>query len=113
MNNLNQFFLSLRRVLSVGLLALFACVAIASPASAAEMKRYITPDGEDITAMVECIPQQLKEGNLDQALGEFGKDYLERAFDVKDGSDYDLTQAEEEYRACLSRKGITTAAEKY
>ncbi len=113
MNNLNQFFSSLRRALSVSLLALFVCVGIASPANAAEMKRYITPEGEDITAMVDCIPQQLKEGDLAQALGEFGKDYLERAFDIKDGSDYDLTEAETEYRACLSRKGITPAAEKY
>lgn len=113
MKNFNQLFLSLRRTLSVGLLALFACVGLALPAYSADMERYITPDGEDITAMVDCLPDQLKEGDLDQALGEFGKDYLERAFDVKDGSDYQLTQAEKEYRACLSSKGITPAAEKY
>ncbi|MGB3535172.1 MAG: hypothetical protein WBA13_16865 [Microcoleaceae cyanobacterium] len=112
MNSFSQSFANLRRSLSIGLLVLVACVGMALPANAADAKTYITPDGEDITAMVDCIPQQLKVGDLDQALGEFGKDYLERAFDVKDGDDYQLTEAEEEYRACLQSKGITPMAAK-
>ncbi len=109
MNSFSQFCASLRRSVSIGLLVLVACMGIVLPANA---ESYITPDGEDITAMVDCLPQQLKVGDLDQAIGEFGKDYLERAFDVKDGSDYQLTEAEEEYRACLQSKGITPMAVK-
>jgi|GEM_PF-4493112 hypothetical protein len=110
----NQFYSRLRRGLSVGLLVLLACVGIALPAYSADLDRYITPDGEDITAMVNCLPEQLKEGNLKRAIAESGKDYLERAFDVKDnGSEYELTEAEKEYRACLARKGITPMALKY
>ena len=63
--------------------------------------------------MVECLPPKLREGDLQRAIAESGKDYLERTFNTKeDGSEYELTEAEKEYRACLSTKGITPSAHK-
>jgi hypothetical protein len=108
----DRFYSILRRSLSFGLLILVACMGIALPAYAADMERYITPDGEDITAMVDCLPQQLQTGNLKRAIAESGKDYLERTFNLKgDSSEYKLTEAEKEYRACLASKGITPVAQ--
>lgn len=114
MKTIKQIRSSLRQILALCLLALVVSLGITLPAYSADLERYITPDGEDITALVECLPPQLREGDLKRAIAESGKDYLERTFNMKeDSSEYKLTEAEKEYRACLSSKGITPATEKY
>ncbi len=70
--------------------------------------RYIAADGTDLTAMAQCLPRQLNQGNLSRALKEAQNDFLEKVFDVKDNySDYKLDANEIEYLACLEGKGIT------
>ncbi|MFE4107562.1 hypothetical protein [Almyronema epifaneia] len=80
----------------------------AAPAQAASSDGFVDPNGKDVTAIAKCLPQQLTEGDLQRALGEFGNDYLERVFDLKDNySEYEISQAEEEFQSCLERQGIT------
>jgi hypothetical protein len=101
-------------------LFVFACFGVVigvslmftSPAMADEAP-YVTPDGKDITAVVECLPDELSEGDLQRAIAESGKDYLERVFQLKsDYSDYDIAAAEEEFQSCLESKGITPEAKR-
>lgn len=81
--------------------------------AAADQAGYVTPDGQDITAVVECLPQELSEGDLQRAIKESGKDYLERVFRLKDSYDeYEIAAAEKEFQACLETKGITPEAQK-
>ncbi|MBE9100066.1 hypothetical protein [Vacuolonema iberomarrocanum] len=72
---------------------------------------YVTADGRDITAIVECLPKQLSEANLDRAIAESGQDFLEWVFQLKDDySEYKLTEAGQEFDQCLRAKGILPAA---
>ncbi len=81
----------------------------AAAANAAE--QYLTPDGNDITALVDCLPEQLSEGDLQRAIAEAGNDYLERVFQTKENyDDYKISEAEKEFQACLKRQGIVPAA---
>ncbi|PSN15598.1 hypothetical protein C7271_20770 [filamentous cyanobacterium CCP5] len=99
------------RTLAVVLLG-FCLITTGFVAPAAAAETYVTPDGEDITAVVDCLPEELSEGDLQRAIAESGKDYLERVFNLKDDySDYDIAAAEEEFQACLESKGITPAAQ--
>ncbi|NEP16631.1 MAG: hypothetical protein F6J97_06945 [Leptolyngbya sp. SIO4C1] len=108
MTTLSQCFSNLRRWMSIALLALLACTSFALPAQA---ERYVTPEGEDITEIVNCIPERLAKGDLQRAIAESGKDYLERVFQTKDSyGEYEISEAEKEYQACLQRKGITPMA---
>jgi hypothetical protein len=111
---LNQSFRVIRTVVAVLVLAtgLFTAVWLqgSDMALAAQdnQDQYITPNGEDITALVECLPEQLTEGDLQRAIAESGKDYLERVFQTKsDYSEYEISQAEKEFQTCLQRKGVT------
>ncbi len=111
MNSFSQMFRSIRKIVAIALLlsALFAPVLSGTAIAAESMNQaqYITPDGEDITAVVECIPKQLSEGDLQRAIAESGKDFLERVFQTKDSySDYETTQAEQEFQSCLQSKGV-------
>jgi hypothetical protein len=114
-HRLNQSFRAIRTVLAIAfiLTGLFAATWLQSSnpalaASSSDQERYITPDGEDITALVECLPEKLTEGDLQRAIAESGKDYLERVFQTKDDySEYEISQAEKEFQTCLRRKGIT------
>lgn len=85
----------------------FSCV-LAGSADAKEMSEtYVAPDGTDVTAVAECIPPELSEGNLDRALRESGNDFLEKVFNTKsDYEDYDLEDSEIEYLECLKRNGV-------
>lgn len=103
-----------RRIRTLAVVLLGVCLlagSFAAPAAAEDT--YITPDGEDITAIVDCIPEELSEGDLQRAIAESGKDYIERAFRTKDNySDYDIAAAEEKFQACLESQGITPEAQK-
>jgi len=82
-----------------------------SPAYAAEStdaKRYITADGMDLTAVVQCVPKELSQSNLARALSESQNDFIEKVFDVKDNyDDYKLDATEIAYLSCLESKGVT------
>jgi hypothetical protein len=72
---------------------------------------YVTADGRDITAIVECLPKQLSEGDLGRAIAESGQDFLEWVFQLKDDySEYKLTEAGRELDQCLRSKGILPTA---
>ena len=74
-----------------------------------DAKRYIAADGTDLTAVAQCLPKQLSQGNLARALQESQNDFLEKVFDVKDNySDYKLGDSEAEYLACLDSKGFVS-----
>lgn len=82
-------------------------------ASAATSEAYIAPDGSDLTAVAECLPSQLSEGNLDRALRESGNDFLEKVFNTKSNYDeYALEDSEVEFLACLKRNGVTPQVQK-
>ena len=86
--------------------SLFAAPAYAddSPAS----KRYIAADGTDLTAMAQCLPKKLSQGNVARALRESRNDFLEKVFDVKDNyDDYKLDETEIAYLNCVESKGVT------
>jgi hypothetical protein len=84
---------------------------VAAPAYAADLpnaKRYISADGTDLTAMAQCLPKELSQGNLARALQESKNDFLEKVFDVKDNyDDYKLDETEIAYLACVESKGVT------
>lgn len=64
---------------------------------------------ERLSAVIQCLPEELSEPDLGRALKEMGNDYLERTFQVKDNPK--LNQAEVEFSQCLERKGYTLKAE--
>ncbi|TVQ26714.1 MAG: hypothetical protein EA367_00110 [Leptolyngbya sp. DLM2.Bin15] len=78
--------------------------AAASPAS----KRYIAADGTDLTAMAQCLPKKLSQGDVDRALRESQNDFLEKVFGMKENyDDYKLDETEIAYLACMEGKGVT------
>jgi hypothetical protein len=85
--------------------------AIAWPAMAKDIdagKQYIAADGTDLTAVVNCIPRELSQGDLKRAIAESGQDYLERVFQTKDNyDDYNIGPLEQEFQTCLQQKGVT------
>lgn len=95
-------------LLLAGMLWLTAgLIPSAQAADSSTAKRYIAADGTDLTAMVQCLPTELSEGNFGRALEQSKNDFLEKVFDVKDDySDYKLDDAEIEYLACLKGKGV-------
>lgn len=118
MLNFNSIIRSIRRWAVLGLIATLAWLqgAIMSPAYAlfgqGNDARVVAPDGRDLTAMVDCLPKQLSEGDLKRAISEAGNDYLERVFQTKDNyGEYDISEAEEQFQACLRRQGIEPMAE--
>ncbi|MGB3199427.1 MAG: hypothetical protein WBA99_00905 [Nodosilinea sp.] len=94
----------------VGMLWLTASLfAPAYAANLPEAGQYIAADGTDLTAVAQCLPKELSQGNLARALEESKNDFLQKVFDVKDNySDYRLGQSETEYLACLKSKGFTS-----
>jgi len=101
------------RRIAIGLLVALVGVLTISTASAQAAKTYTAADGTDITAIAECIPSELADGNLDRALSEAGNDFLEKVFNTKDSYDeYELADSEIEYLECLKSKGVTPEVEK-
>jgi hypothetical protein len=75
--------------------------------NSAGARRFIAADGTDLTAMAQCLPRQLSQGNLSRALSESKNDFLEKVFDMKENySDYKLGDSEIEYLACVESKGV-------
>ncbi|PSN13417.1 hypothetical protein C7293_16025 [filamentous cyanobacterium CCT1] len=92
----------------VGLLCFTSALCAPAYASeSADAKRYIAADGTDLTAVAQCLPRELSQGNLARALAESKNDFLQKVFDVKDNySDYKLGESETRYLACLESKGF-------
>ncbi len=85
----------------------FAQPALADNAQASG--QYIAADGTDLTAIVQCLPEQLSQPDLERALKESGNDFLEKVFNLKGNySDYELEKAEVDYLNCLESKGVTS-----
>ncbi|RZM76066.1 hypothetical protein [Leptolyngbya iicbica] len=109
MNLLRSFTGRLVLGLAVGIYGLM--FAVASPVSADNLAggaKYMTADGKDVTAMVECLPESLSESDLDRALQESGNDFLEKVFDLKsDYDDYELDSTEVALLTCMQEKGVT------
>ncbi len=105
-------FAALSQSLIVLLLAgmLWLTTSLFGPAYAADgtdAKRYIAADGTDLTAMAQCLPKELSQGNFARALREAQNDFLEKVFDVKDNyDDYKLDATEIAYLACVESKGV-------
>lgn len=86
-----------------------ATAAIEQP----QADQYVTAEGRDITAVVECLPEQLSDADLGRAIAESGQDFLEWVFQLKDDySEYKLTDAGREFDRCLRSKGILPIAAK-
>lgn len=82
----------------------YAATSPTSPAS----KRYIAADGTDLTAMAQCLPKQLSQGDVARALSESQNDFLEKVFGMKENyDDYKLDETEIAYLACMESKGVT------
>ncbi|ERT04440.1 hypothetical protein M595_5619 [Lyngbya aestuarii BL J] len=67
--------------------------------------------GERLSAVINCLPEELSEPDLGRALKEMGNDYLERTFQLKDNPK--LNQAEIEFSQCLEGKGYSMRAEQF
>ncbi|NJL86898.1 MAG: hypothetical protein HC886_14540 [Leptolyngbyaceae cyanobacterium SM1_1_3] len=100
--------LGYRLIAAVLLVVVWLQAAPAQAVVQADSSTFIDPNGNDVSAIAKCLPQQLTEGDLQRALDKFGNDYLERVFDLKeDYSEYKISQSEKEFQACLERQGIT------
>lgn len=100
-----------RPLAAVALGCILALVGWLQPAQAAK-DAFVAPDGSDLTPVVACLPEQLTKADLQRAIAEFGNDYLERVFKLKDDyTEYDRNKAEAEFEACLRSKGITPVVE--
>ncbi|PSR12662.1 hypothetical protein C8255_26305 [filamentous cyanobacterium CCP3] len=110
----NFFTRGVAERLAIAVLVCFLCLTstLCAPAYASESadtKRYIAADGTDLTAVAQCLPRELSQGNLARALEESKNDFLQKVFDVKDNySDYKLGASETKYLACLESKGFVS-----
>jgi hypothetical protein len=73
----------------------------------AEEGKYVDSEGRDLTAVVECLPENYGKGDLQNAIAKFGNDYLERVLRLKDNTeDYKVSEDEKQFQECLKSKGI-------
>ncbi|ASC71459.1 hypothetical protein XM38_024110 [Halomicronema hongdechloris C2206] len=106
------------RTVAIALLASMVglMIGVNNPAyadTAEESVEYIAADGSDLTAVAQCLPQELSQPSLARALSESGNDFLEKVFDVKDDyGDYELDSTEVEYLNCLKQTGVTPQVER-
>ena len=74
-----------------------------------EALQYIAADGQDLTAIAQCLPKELSQPSLERALRESGNDFLQKVFSTKDNyQEYKIDQAEAEYLSCLKSKGFVS-----
>lgn len=93
-------------VMLVVSLAWFQAITI-NPAQAEGQKKYIDSEGKDLTAFVECLPEDYNKADLGSAIAKFGNDYLERVFRLKENTeDYKVSEQEKQLQNCLQAKGI-------
>lgn len=76
-----------------------------------EASGSITIERDRLSAVIECLPEQLGSKNKDigdrlaRSLGEMGNSQIERALGAN--QDINLSQAEMEFERCLESKGYT------
>ncbi len=105
-------------VFCLALICMLGLWGLTAPMARAEQDPHTTqvPPGLQVEAdrfqaVLECLPKQLGLAASDpgsriaQVFDEWGKDQFERAMGLTD--DPQLTQAEQEFEACLEDKGIT------
>ncbi len=74
-----------------------------------ESMQYIAADGQDLTAIAQCLPKELSQPSLERALRESGNDFLQKVFSTKDDyQEYKVDTAEAEYLDCLESKGFVS-----
>lgn len=102
----------LKRALLIAFVVGFACLqTLTSQPAQADGKQFIDSDGRDLTAVVECLPENYGKGDLKSAIAKFGNDYLERVFRLKENTeDYKVSEDEKQFQQCLQRKGIRPKA---
>ena len=103
----------MKRVIILGVVLVgLICLQGISPLSA-QARGIDNPEdvvqAERLSAVISCLPKQLSEPDLGRALSEFGNDYLERTFLLKDNPK--ISEAEVEFSNCLENKGYTLRAE--
>lgn len=101
-------FQRIKRGLMVMLVVGLACFqAMTSNPAQAEEQKYVDSEGKDLTAFVECLPEDYNQADLGSAIAKFGNDYLERVFRLKENTeDYKVSEQEKQLQACLQAKGI-------
>jgi len=101
-------FQRLKRGLMVMLVISLAWLQTLTTSSAqAEEQQYIDSDGKDLTAFVQCLPEDYNKPDLSNAIAKFGNDYLERVFRLKENTeDYKVSEQEKQLQQCLQAKGI-------
>ena len=112
LTHLNRLRSLAQRVVLGLIIGMLGCVfGMTSPATAdmlSDSPQYIAADGQNLTAIAECLPKKLSEPNLARALAESKNDFLEKVFDLKDNyDDYKLDATEVEYLASLEGKDVT------
>jgi hypothetical protein len=106
---------SLLLVCSVGFMAL-SSILPAQAVQVGETTSMKVPPGLQVEAkrfqaVLDCIPQELGLAQSDpgsriaRVFEEWGKDQFERTFGMKE--EPQLTQAEQQFEACLESKGFT------
>ena len=77
----------------------------------AEQQKYVDSEGKDLTAFVECLPEDYNQADIGNAIAKFGNDYLERVFRLKENTqDYKVSEQEKQLQECLQAKGIRPKA---
>ncbi|AFZ44078.1 hypothetical protein PCC7418_1910 [Halothece sp. PCC 7418] len=102
----------LKRGLLVAVVLGFALVqTVTSHPAQADAEKYVDSEGRDLTAVVECLPEDYGKADLQSAIAKFGNDYLERVFRLKENTeDYKVSEDEQQFQQCLQRKGIKPKA---
>ncbi|PZV08533.1 MAG: hypothetical protein DCF22_20060 [Leptolyngbya sp.] len=115
-SSFNQFLGLLRRTFLMGLLIsliwlpglsinpalAISNVDVAATEKAASQMVDAAAKGDRLSALINCLPKQLSQPSLKQALSEMGNDQIERALNLK--ATPKLSQAEVDLASCLDRK---------
>jgi hypothetical protein len=102
----------LKRALLIAFVLGLACLqTITSHPAQAEEGKFVDSEGKDLTAVVECLPENYGKADLQSAIAKFGNDYIERVFRLKENTeDYKVSEDEKQFQECLQRKGIKPKA---
>jgi hypothetical protein len=75
---------------------------VAVPEKIASRMIVSSTEGNRMSNLITCLPQQLSQPSLKRALSEMGNDQLERAFNLK--ANPKLSQAEIDLASCLKNR---------
>ena len=93
---------------AVGLVLFSSILVGQADAAAPKLDTFIAADGSDLTAVVQCLPSELSEGNLDRAVRESFNSFLEKTFRGNQAYDsYQIDETEANFLTCLELKGVT------